>query len=66
MKDWVIKAKRGLVDPFVLDEGGDSGYRTKACSCIVNKWKQKNGLKIYTNSASSPDLAPYRELLVSS
>ena len=55
---WCTQAKKGLIDPFVLEEDGDSGYGTEAKTCIVHKWKAKKGLIIYRNCASSPDLAP--------
>jgi hypothetical protein len=40
VKPWCERVSRGLADPFILEEDGDSGHGTAAVSCIIHKWKQ--------------------------
>ena len=54
---WQQQIRQGKIDPFVLEEDGDSGYGTDARSCIVRKFKEKEGIQTYRNCASSSDLA---------
>lgn len=55
---WCQQVKRRKIDLFILEEDGDSGHGTDAQSCIVKKFKAKEGINIYRNCASLPDLAP--------
>ncbi|MCJ1425994.1 hypothetical protein MMC29_003896 [Sticta canariensis] len=58
VKLWLQAAKRGLIDPFVLEENGDSGHGGGSKRNPVRIWKEENGLKSYFNCPSSPDLNP--------
>lgn len=57
VKPWTLQARNGLIDPFVLEEDGDSGHGTGKNN-IVSSWKEENKLDIYFNCPSSPDLSP--------
>lgn len=58
VKPWIDASQRGRVDPFVLEEDGDSGHGGGSKRNIVRQWKDANGLKTYFNCSHSPDLAP--------
>ena len=55
---WCQQVKRRKIDPFILEEDGDSRHGTEAQSCIVKKFKAKEGINTYRNCASLSDLAP--------
>ena len=57
VKPWIIQARRGLIDSWILEEDGDSGHGGGKINNIIKKWKEKEGLKYYFNCPSSPDLA---------
>ena len=58
VKPWLSDVKRGRIDPFVLEEDGDSGHGGGSKRNPVRVWKEENGLKSYFNCPSSPDLSP--------
>jgi len=58
VKPWIQDVKRGRIDPFILEEDGDSGHGGGKIQNPVRRWKAENGLKHYFNVPSSPDLAP--------
>ena len=61
VKPWLLDVQQGRINPFTLEEDGDSGYgrgnNTKKDN-IVRRQKDENSLKHYFNYPSSPDLAP--------
>ena len=58
VQPWLQAAKRGLIDPFVLEENGDSGHGGSSNRNPVRIWKEEKGLKSCFNCPSSPDLSP--------
>ncbi len=58
IKPWIQNVRTGRVDPFVLEEDGDSGHGGGSKTNIVRQWKDTNGLISYFNCSNSPDLAP--------
>lgn len=52
---WCQQVKRGNIDPFVLEEDGDSGHGTEAQSSIVRTLKDEEGITTYDKYASSPE-----------
>lgn len=57
VKPWLIDVKRGRIDPFVLEEDGDSGHGGGKTRNPVRIWKENNELKSYFNCPSSPKQA---------
>lgn len=58
VKPWIQAVRAGNIEPFVLEEDGDSGHGSGRTQNPVRRWKEEKGLKYYFNCASSPDLAP--------
>lgn len=58
VKPWLQDVRRGLIDPFVLEEDGDSGHGGGSKRNPVRDWKEENGLTSYFNCPSSPELSP--------
>ncbi|MCJ1422836.1 hypothetical protein MMC29_000716 [Sticta canariensis] len=52
-----VHVKHSLIDPFVLEEDGDSGHGGGSKRNLVRIWKEKNELKSCFNCPSSPDLS---------
>lgn len=58
VKPWILDVKRGRINPFILEEDGDSGHGGGTAINFVRRWKKENGLRHYFNCSYSPDLAP--------
>lgn len=59
VKPWLLQMCKGLINPWVLEEDGDSGHGGKGKKGnIVKTWKQDNNLPCIYNCPGSPDLAP--------
>ena len=54
VKPWLQNVQKGSVDPFVLEEDGDSGHRGSSKQNIIRKWKDTNGFISYFNCLEAP------------
>ena len=62
VKPWILDVRAGRIDPFILEEDGDSGHGGGTATNPVRRWKAETGLKHYFNCPGSPDLAPIKNL----
>lgn len=57
VKSLLLNIKRDLIDPFILEEDGNSSHGDGSKRNLVRVWKEENKVKSYFNCLSSPYLS---------